>query len=78
MTTQCLLDAKEALETLDLAKISRIYATDFIFEDIPGREVINDQAALHGYFSRLFALPGVAFSDIRIFDGGTFAALEWT
>jgi ketosteroid isomerase-like protein len=78
MTAQCLLDAKKALETLDLTKVASIYAMDFIFEDVPAGQRITDRARLEGYFTRLFSLPGVEFSDICIYDGGTFAALEWT
>lgn len=78
MTTQSLLDAKQALETLDHRAIFTIYAEDFLFEDVPDGLRITDRAELEGYFTHLFSLPGVKFSDIRIYDGGTFAAVEWT
>ena len=78
MTTQCLLDAKEALETLNHKAILSIYAEDFLFEDVPAGLRITDRAGLEGYFSNLFSLPGVAFTDVRIFDSGDFAVLEWT
>ena len=78
MATQCLLDAKEALETLNFKAIFSIYTQDFVFEDVPAGLRITDFAGLEGYFTHLAGLPGVAFSDIRIFDGGDFAGLEWT
>ena len=78
MITKTLLDAKEALEELNLKKILKAYDDPFIFEDIPNGFRLSDREHLSQYFSSLFSMPGVAFSDIRIFDGGQFAALEWT
>ncbi len=78
MITKCLLDAKEALETLDLKRIQSIYAEDFVFEDVSGGERITERASLNDYYEKLFSFPNVSFSDFRIYDGGTFGALEWT
>jgi ketosteroid isomerase-like protein len=78
MTAKCLLDAKTALETLDLEMVASIYAPEALFEDVPAGLKITDKAKLREYFTGLFNLPGVAFSDIRIFDGGDFGVIEWT
>jgi ketosteroid isomerase-like protein len=77
MPTEALVEAKEALEELDADKILSAYAENAVFEDISAGERITDKARLRVYFERLFSLPGIAFSDIRIFDGGSFAAIEW-
>jgi len=78
MSAKALKDAKEALEGLDVDKILSAYAENAIFEDIPAGLQIMDSTRLRSYFEQLFSLPEVAFSDIRIFDGGDFAAIEWT
>jgi len=77
MPEKALREAREALEGLNVDQILLAYAQDAIFEDISAGERIVGQAGLRAYFEQLFSLPGVAFSDIRIFDGGSFAALEW-
>jgi steroid delta-isomerase-like uncharacterized protein len=78
MTTSALQVAKEALESLDVDKILSAYAENFLFEDRAAGEAIQDRSALRAYFQKLFTFPGVRFSDIRVFDGDDFAALEWT
>ena len=77
MITEALLVAKEALEELNLDKILSACAENAVFEDVPAGERIIGKSGLRSYFEQLFSLPGVAFSDIRIFVGGDFAALEW-
>jgi ketosteroid isomerase-like protein len=78
MSVKVLQDAKEALEALNLDEIVKIYANRFLFEDVSANEQITDRKALKEYFQRLFSLPQVSFSDIRIFEGECFAILEWT
>jgi ketosteroid isomerase-like protein len=77
LPTKTTFIAKEALEELNVEKIMSIYAENAVFEDIPGGQRIMDKAALRAYFEELFSLPGVAFSDIRIFEGDNFAVIEW-
>jgi ketosteroid isomerase-like protein len=78
MVTKALLDAKEALEELDVDKMLSVYSENTVFEDIPAGLQILDKTGLRSYFEQLFSLPGVAFSEIRIFDGDNFAAIEWS
>ncbi len=78
MKTKALLDAKEALEMLDVDLILSAYAEDFLFEDPSAEQNIQDKTSLRSYFQSLFSLPKACFSDIHIFDGGDFAAIEWT
>ena len=77
MLTKALLEAKEALEELNIDKILSAYAENAVLEDISAGISIMDRAGLSAYFEKLFSLPGVAFSDIRLFDGKKFAAVEW-
>jgi len=78
MKLPLLQHAKEALEELSIDKIVAVYDDPFVFEDVPSGETITDSSGLRAYFQALFALPNVAFSDIRIYEADTFAALEWT
>jgi len=77
MKSNTLLDAKQALEELDVNKLLNAYSEYAVFEDIPANLRHTDKTELRAYFEKLFSLPGVAFSDIRIFEGKEFAALEW-
>lgn len=78
MTAKVLRDAKEALERLNTNRIVEIYTDTFLFEDISLKASITDRTLLKEYFQQLFSLPGVRFSDIRIFEAENFAAIEWT
>lgn len=78
MLTPALQHAKEALVALDTEKILTAYHDVFVFEDLPGSRRITDQATLRAYFQALFALPGVAFTDIAVYEAPAFAAIEWT
>jgi steroid delta-isomerase-like uncharacterized protein len=78
MSAKALKEAKEALEGLDADRIVNVYANEFLFEDASSKERITGRKALREYFQQLFALPQVSFSDIRIFEAGSFAAIEWT
>ena len=77
MPSKALLNAKKALEELNLEKILSIYAENAVFEDISAGQRIMDKTTLRTYFEQLFSLPGVSFSDIRILDGSNFAVIEW-
>ena len=70
--------AKYALEQLDADAIVSAYEEPFMFEDAPSGGKIIDREDLLAYFKALFALPNVAFSDIRVYETETFAVLEWT
>lgn len=78
MDANALENAKVALETLDAGRIVACYADAFVFEDIASNELITDIGKLGLYFERLFSLPGVSFSDVVLFGGEDWAALEWT
>ena len=78
MSANILQDAKEALEGLSAARIIEIYSDEFLFEDTSTRECITDRQALNEYFERLFTLPRVNFSEIRVFEADHFAIIEWT
>ena len=78
MTAKILLDAKRALEDRNTEKIMEIYADKFLFEDTSSMQRITTRTSLRSYFDQLFNLPGVCFSDIGIFEGNNFAAIEWT
>jgi ketosteroid isomerase-like protein len=78
MSAKVLRDAKEALESLNVDQIIKIYAAEFLFEDTSSKEQITDQTSLREYFQQLFALPQVSFSDIRIIEADQFAVIEWT
>jgi ketosteroid isomerase-like protein len=78
LSAHSLETAKQALEALDADKILSAYAQDFLFEDVPAQLQIRGRQELREYFQGLFASPGTSFSEIRIFDGGSFAAIEWT
>ncbi len=69
---------KKALEALDADTLVSCYADNLLFEDIPSGLRITEKADLKSYYEHLFALPNVKFSDIVIYDGGDWAALEWT
>jgi hypothetical protein len=78
MPANVLQEAKAALEGLNTDKILEIYADRFKFEDTPSKLLITDQKKLGEYFQQLFSLPKVSFSDIRLYEAETFAAIEWT
>jgi len=78
MPAKVLQDAKDALQGLNVEKILQIYADEFLFEDTSAKQRIVDRTILREYFRRLFAMPGVSFSDIKVFEAEQFAALEWT
>jgi len=70
--------AKHALQDLDADTIVSVYAEPFLFEDIPSDQKIVNIEDLRAYFQALFALPNVAFSDIKAYESEEFAVLEWT
>ena len=78
MPVKVLQDAKDALEGCNTDKIIEIYADEFLFEDTSSDILIKDRTSLSEYFQRLFSMPQVSFSEVRIFEADRFAALEWT
>jgi steroid delta-isomerase-like uncharacterized protein len=78
MTSLSLERAMVALERLDTDAVVAAYEEPFVFEDVPSGKKITDKEGLRAYFRGLFALPDVAFSDVRAFETDSFAALEWT
>lgn len=73
-----LREGKNALETLDVEKIVSCYGEGFLLEDAAADQSISERDSLTEYYRRLFAMPGVKFTDIVVYDGGEWAALEWT
>ena len=49
-----------------------------MFEDTSSRERITNKAELQEYFTRLFSMPGVSFSEVSFFRVGDRGAGEWT
>ena len=78
MPVNVLQEAKDALEELNAEKIIEIYSAQFVFEDAPAKLLITDRKTLKEYFQRLFGLPQVSFSDIKVYEAENFAAIEWT
>ena len=70
--------AKDALQHLDGDAILSAYEEPFVFEDMSSGQKIVNREDLKAYFQALFALPNVAFSDIRVYETESFAVLEWT
>ncbi|NNC91759.1 MAG: SnoaL-like domain-containing protein [Acidimicrobiia bacterium] len=67
-----------ALEALDVEDLLTQYASQFVFEDTAAGLTITDREGLRGYFERLFSIPGVAFSDVVMFeDGRGHGGGEW-
>lgn len=78
MLAEVLGRAEGALISLDATALVALYSDDFIFEDTASGETITDKRKLREYFDRLFALPGVRFSDVRFFRCANLGAGEWT
>lgn len=70
--------AEEALVNLHAEQLAACYAEVFLFEDPQDKQRITRKQDLLQYFQRLFALPEVAFTDVRVYEGETWAAIEWT
>lgn len=65
MITPALQHAKDALQALDTEKILTAYHETFLFEDVPSSKRITERPTLRAYFQTLFALPDVAFTDVK-------------
>ena len=78
MPAKLLKDVKQALEELNVDQLVELYATNFLFEDIPAELCITDRTALQEYYRHLFSTPQASFSNIRVFEADTFAAIEWS
>ncbi len=78
MAVNVLQAAKEALEGLKTNEVIEIYADEFLFEDTSSKQQITDRVTLKIYFQRLFTMPQVSFSEIRILETDNFATIEWT
>jgi ketosteroid isomerase-like protein len=78
MPDDVLSRAAAALQALDAAALTALYADDFTFEDVPGGQVITNRLALRAYFDRLFSLPGVRFPDAHFYSMGERGTGNWT
>ena len=78
MTSEVLERTEEALAALDSDSLIAGYADDFLFEDTSLEERITSKTALKEYFDRLFAMPGVRFSEVEFFSCGEKAGGTWT
>ena len=78
MANDVLRQAEDALAALNTKVLVSLYADDFLFEDTASGDRITDKDDLESYFTRLFALPDVSFSDVSFFGLGDRAAGQWT
>lgn len=78
MKSEVLERTEEALVALDSDSLIAAYADDFLFEDTSLGERIKSKTALKEYFDRLFAMPGVRFSEVNLFSCGEKAGGTWT
>ena len=78
MEANVLKKVAAALVALDAGALVALYSDDFAFEDRSSGESITDKLKLREYFDRLFALPGVKFSNVHFFNCGEQGAGEWT
>ncbi|MFQ5923284.1 MAG: nuclear transport factor 2 family protein [Anaerolineales bacterium] len=78
MPSDVLQQAGKALMNLDTESLVSAYADDFLYEDTSTGDRITNKEELKEYFDRLFAMPGVSFSEVSFFAMGDRAAGQWT
>ncbi len=78
MSPDHLQRAAKALQELDVEGLVVLYADPFRFEDPALGQVITDREELRAYFTGLFGLPDVTFSDVEVFACGDRGAGRWT
>ncbi len=69
--------AKRALESGDVEALVGCYTDPCLLHDAPSGETWTTHDALASMYRRLLAPPTV-FSDVRVFEGDGWAAIEWT
>jgi hypothetical protein len=69
--------AEQALVGLDSEALVACYAPEFLFEDTASGDRITEKQELSAYFTRLFTLPNVSFSNVSFFSLGDRAAGQW-
>lgn len=67
-----------ALADLDCDALVALYAADAVFEDPALGQTVTGREALRAYFTNLFSLDGVGFSDVVGFACGDSGAAQWT
>lgn len=77
MSENVLQEAKAALEGLNAEHLLACYAETFQFIDAAFKQHITEREELKEHFQRLFALPSVRFTEIKVFEGQEWAAVEW-
>jgi ketosteroid isomerase-like protein len=77
MRYEVLDQAKRALEGGDADALVACYAEPCVLEDVPSGETWTTHEALASMYRRLLA-PPTRFSDVRVYEGDGWAALEWT
>ncbi len=78
MPSHVLQLAERALVSRDSAALSALYSDSFVFEDTSAGLRIDTKEQLKAYFDRLFAQPGVKFSNVSFFSVGDRGAGQWT
>lgn len=68
-----LMQAEQALVSLDSDVLVSLYSDDFVFEDTSSGEILTDKGALREYFDRLFSLPAARFSNVTYFSAESMA-----
>lgn len=77
MNQNVLEESKNALECLDAEGLLACYGESFQFHDTAFKQRITEREELKEYFLRLFAMPSVRFTDIKILEGEDWAVIEW-
>jgi hypothetical protein len=71
-------EAATALEALDATTLVGLYRDEFEFEDVAAGEILTTKDDLQSYYTALFSMPGVRFSEITSFECGEQGVIAWT
>jgi len=77
MRSSVLERAKRALESGDAETLVDCYSDPCLLQDAPSGDTWTTRDALDSMYRRLLAPPN-AFSDVRVFEGDGWGAIEWT
>jgi len=78
MSSQVLHKAKVALEQLNAEALTACYGEECLFEDTTSAKTIRTKKEVLEMYRRLFTLPSVRFSEVVVWEGSGWAAVEWT
>jgi steroid delta-isomerase-like uncharacterized protein len=78
MTANILKQAERALMNLEAEILVSLYDDEFKFMDTAAGKSITDKAELMAYYSQLFAMPDVKFTEVSFFGSGSRVAGQWT